>query len=379
VAEGARYDELVAPLSLVSFRTVLWSLASPALPAPGGAAAQSCFFRALINSWRDAMPNGDFAFVYAQGAVRAGGTLGALDGAARALADYSALPLPSAVLVNSTAASSNPFVDGLDVDTTGMATVADLGGAGGGAEQELVAARLAAAVIHVAFAAQPASKYSGPLPVAAAWDSPSSFTLRFANSSVAPGRLLLRDAPRCAACCGGTGPGSAGALSAHLDVRLCAGVEPHGLGDCLNTTVALGADGASLAATVVDGGGGDGSSGTVRHEPPPFGSDAVPARYATVVLMAAPAEQQQCLLVSSAGGAAGIPAPTAAIVLGVVPATLATAAPSTLAGPAAVAALAAAARRGGMRIGNSATTAAKAAAAAVSLFATPPLGWNAWK
>ena len=45
----SRYNTLIKPFALTSVRTVLWALSPPSLPVPGGARAQSCYFRALIN------------------------------------------------------------------------------------------------------------------------------------------------------------------------------------------------------------------------------------------------------------------------------------------------------------------------------------------
>jgi hypothetical protein len=161
--DGSRYNQLIAPLGLTSFRSALFALSPSVLPSwlpasavgsgAGGAKAYSCQFRALINSWRDGMQNGDYAFSFVQNTVKntianslsninndkttsASIGIGAVSptaapasafaGAAQALAEFSALPLPSGLLFNSSNSSSNPFRDKLDVDTTGMATVADL-------------------------------------------------------------------------------------------------------------------------------------------------------------------------------------------------------------------------------------------------------------
>ena len=66
VAMPTRYNAMIAPFTLTSFRAVLWAL-SPMLR--GSVKLEACRFRAMINGWRDAMPVGDIAFHIVQSQI----------------------------------------------------------------------------------------------------------------------------------------------------------------------------------------------------------------------------------------------------------------------------------------------------------------------
>ena len=66
VTVPTRYNAMIAPFTLTSFRSVLWAL-SPMLR--GSAKLEACRFRAMINGWRDAMPVGDVAFHIVQSQI----------------------------------------------------------------------------------------------------------------------------------------------------------------------------------------------------------------------------------------------------------------------------------------------------------------------
>lgn len=68
-----RYNAMIAPFTLTSFRSVLWAL-SPMLR--GSARIEACRFRAMINGWRDAMPVGDVAFHIVQSQIHSHGRRG---------------------------------------------------------------------------------------------------------------------------------------------------------------------------------------------------------------------------------------------------------------------------------------------------------------
>ena len=66
-AAPTRFNAMIAPFALYSFRSILWAL-SPMLP--GSAKTEACRLRAMINGWRDAMPVGDVAFHMVQSQSR---------------------------------------------------------------------------------------------------------------------------------------------------------------------------------------------------------------------------------------------------------------------------------------------------------------------
>ena len=88
---------------------------------------------------------------------------------------------------------------------------------------------------------------------------------------------------------------------------------------------------------------------------------------------ATPAAQQQCLLV----GASNVSVASSALLLRALPHAAADAAAPDVAARSAKAA-GAAGRRAGIRIGKTAGGDGGGAAGRGGLFATPPLGWNAW-
>eukprot|EP01050_Picozoa_sp_SAG11_P009683 SAG11_NODE_927_length_6519_cov_2.357788_5_plen_880_part_00 len=225
---------MVAPFSMTSTRAALWALDNSSSSGGGGSrnsssnaslsgASEACLFRAMINGWRDAQPTGDYSFIFAQSPH-----------AASALAMSAALPYPS--IGGGGGSGSGGFPDDRQVvDTTGVA-VPDLlvdNAAGGGGKATLsLARRMALALVNVAFGTQPCSAFTGPLLTSAAiindpkpsFSEPSrlppagrlsgiSVELRF--RSLAPGKLQLRGTPGCSVCCNNNG----------LDVRLASSAD----------------------------------------------------------------------------------------------------------------------------------------------------------
>lgn len=267
-----------------------------------------------------------------------------------ALTQFSALPLPAAVLSNSSASGSNPFTDTLDVDSTGMATQVDLLHMAPNDRIQALSQRVASAWIHAAVALQPPSAYAGPIPVTGLWDFPSasplqqtpasSVTVRFEPASVSPGKLQLRDTAGCSSCCAGTkGVGVA---------QLCPEIASAGMMNCINTTVTVSADGWSITATAM-------SAATLS---------SLADTYTTVVLMAGGASSECALVtttsnmsVATAGILIARPHAQTAVQVAVDPArsNAHVRKPRHRQGPSTA------------RLQNSS-----------GLFATPPMGWNAW-
>ena len=181
-------------------------------------------------------------------------------------------------------------------------------------------------------AAWSASDVVGAGSVSRATASPSfsaSLTVRFLPASVRPGRLMLIGTPGCTTCCK-VKSGTA------VDVRLCAGVEPADLRGCLSASAAtLNPDGMSLSLSFAG--------------PPPA------ATFNTVVAMATP--ELQCVIASNA----------------TIPISVATSAVLVDPEEARLLGTAASAGGAGLRPFANAITSGSA-----GLFATPPLGWNAW-
>lgn len=290
--------------------------------------------------------------------------------ASTALSQFSALPLPAAVLSNSSAgrSGSNPFVDKLDVDTTGIATQVDLQHLDPERRTAELARRVAAAWIHSGFALQPPSAYAGPVASSGLWDVPfqttlhavpkatradtptaaTVFSLQFVPATVAPGRLMLADVPGCSGCCGESGGVGI--------VRLCAGVEPADMVSCLDTAVQVSADGMSVAVKVVAD-----QQGT-------FAGNVDPTRYTTAVLASDP--NIGCTLVTSTSN---ISVAASAIVIARPHRTTNRNATVTSASE----------RLAEKRAANQSQISTVKHVAewtrnTSGLFATPPMGWNAW-
>eukprot|EP01052_Picozoa_sp_SAG31_P003211 SAG31_NODE_122_length_23797_cov_39.343812_8_plen_341_part_00 len=227
---GAHYNAMVAPFSLTSVRAVMW--APPPLPTIA-AADQACLFRAMINGWRDAQPVGDYAFLFVQESPANNRAI------ATAAAQSAALPRPAVALGG---AMDAIFADKQDVDTTGVAvtpsgTLAD-------SMAHEVGYRLSLALMHVAFAKQPPSKYSGPVLKSAAWKGKPQRIARLLFGSVSPGKLTVLSSDGFVTNkCSGHG----------LDVRFATSAE---LDDpatrMARASVVLGNDGHSLIATLDD-------------------------------------------------------------------------------------------------------------------------------
>lgn len=62
-AGGTRFNAMIKPFSRTSLRAAIWTL-SPGTTPGTSLPEQSCLFRAMINSWRDAGPNGDYPFMF---------------------------------------------------------------------------------------------------------------------------------------------------------------------------------------------------------------------------------------------------------------------------------------------------------------------------
>jgi alpha-galactosidase len=325
---------MIAPFQMTSVRAVLWALDLPRSPnsTTGGvvsANTTACYFRAMINGWRDAMPVGDFAFLFAQTAVVDSGADG-LAAASVAIAQSNALPGHSTLLGNTTARAS-PFQDTIDVDTTGMVTTADLDMVDANGRATVIALRFALALVHVAFAEQPASDYIGPVLAGAEWLSTphtqlmhagvASWSLKIRFASSASGRsiaLRLVPAAGCTSCCSGARP---------VDTRVCHGVEPDDLNGCVvATTVVLSPDNTSIVAS---------------FDAPAEGMGTV------VVLMSSPAAQCSVAYAGS-NTSSGV----SAVVIDVASASVEAAATAAASPHARV--------NGGL------------------LFGTPAMGWNAW-
>eukprot|EP00937_MAST-01D_sp_MAST-1D-sp2_P002350 g2350.t1 len=331
--DGTHYHSLVKPLVDTSLRAALLSIAAP---LAGTTRHHACLFGSLINAWRDAGPNGDYAFAFAQQQPQLGAEANDANASAVALAQSASLPRAALGGTNASAV----FASAPMVDTSGMAATADLGAtaAGGGGDAAPIARRLALAVVHAAFAKQPASAFSGPRPTAAAWlsapeaatsgalgrSSTHSFSLHFAAPAVLPGKLQLSGAAGCAG----------------VDLRLCPGIEPDALLQCADADVTLDSDGVSLRAEVPAGP----AAAVVAAAQQRGGSGA----RALAVLMSRP-RPGQCLLSSTASNFS-----VAVSAVAIAPASLLQRPPTPSPTPLVT------------RLANA------------SSFATPPLGWNAW-
>ena len=269
--------------------------------------------------------------------------------AAVALAQFSALPSPSGLLLGRAGFDPNPFVDQQDLDTTGIVVVTDLAHVTPAARSAETARRLALSMMHVAYAEQPLSKYAGPVMASAAWSAntetlhpstsirtnsrvnvgnTSSLTLRFVRPSVQPGTLSVVSTPGCTTCCSG---GNA------VDVQLCTGVEPEALSGCLRATdVTVDPDGVSLTVS--------------------FDREALDDNFTVVVASMMP--NQQCVVASPDG----IPIATSAV----------------LVTPAVVTGLDDHLPNRQARTLRAAQKTGNVTSRDGGFAATPPLGWNAW-
>ena len=215
---GKHYNAMVAPLSMISTRAALWAMDNSSSSSSAynstsaiSAATEACLFRAMINGMRDAQQTGDYCFIFAQSPAESS-----------AIAMGAALPNPSLLRVNGSGGSGGFPDDHQLVDTTGVG-VPDLLAANSTQGAASLAKRMALALTGVAFAAQPRSKFTGPVlssvaiyPAEVGGDahargaSTASLELELRFSSVLPGRLQMRGTPGCGLCCTANG----------LDIRL---------------------------------------------------------------------------------------------------------------------------------------------------------------
>jgi len=193
---GALWNAMINPLVHYSLRSVLWFQgeqdAGAEQQTPGW---YSCRFNRLIAHWRAAWGIGDFAFNFVQlGAVGAGGA-GVGQGLVR-VAQNAALPRPGGA-----------------TDVTGMASTYDLGDASSPfgdvhfRDKVAVGARLAAAVLHSAFAQQyPAVNWAPPRVAGVAPSSAPPFAALTVALATDDGLgVALQDGGQCTRCCAGGG------------------------------------------------------------------------------------------------------------------------------------------------------------------------------
>lgn len=179
---------------------------------------------------------------------------------AAAVAQAIALPRAAATLAGARA-TDHLFADKQDVDTTGVAVPPSWVGAPLPASAVgVLGYRLSSALLHVAFAKQPASAYGGPVLKSAAWEEaePPQQRARLTFGSVAPGRLALRHINRRSVVGRSdiiTADGTQELDACELDVRFATSAD---LGNpatrTSRATVTLGTDGRSLVATAKVGG-----------------------------------------------------------------------------------------------------------------------------
>jgi sialate O-acetylesterase len=193
---GELYNAMVNPLVHYSIRSVLWFQgeqdASEEQALPGW---YSCRFNRLVAYWRSEWQIGDFPFNYVQLGAVGNGTHAIQQGLLR-VAQNSALPHPNGT-----------------TDTTAMAVTYDLGDASSPfgdvhfRDKVTVGNRLAAAVLHSAFAQQfPVVNWSPPRVVGVAPASAPPFTaLTVALSTDDKLGVALKDGGQCTLCCAGGG------------------------------------------------------------------------------------------------------------------------------------------------------------------------------
>jgi hypothetical protein len=316
---GQHYNAMINPFSMTSTRAAWWALDEPANATVGepmvSATNQACLFRAMINSWRDAQPTGDYSFIFAQ----------SRHSTASAIAQAAALPQPTVVSGRGAKHGCGGFPnDKQAVDSTGVAIAEDSG--------EQLARRMALSMVHVAFAQQPSSSYAGPtLSSATVVDSvdAASVTATFHFGAVAPGRLLLQPVTGCSrGCCGNEGGG--------LDLRLATSAD---LSDPSTTFIR------ATAVTVL-------ADGAALHALFGVRSNSL-GQYPVAMLVGG----SECAVVGSASNISAVVS-AVAIDIGSASATAATATGVADADDDADTTLAAVGTRG--------------------QFASPPLGWNHW-
>ena len=189
---GSLWNAMINPLVHYTVRSVLFFQgeqdAGAEAATPGWYA---CRFQRLIAHWRSAWGTGDFAFNYVQ--------LGPVDPGSPSTA-YGALRIAQGL------AQPRP---GGATDTTGMAAAYDLGDASSPYDsvhfrnKVEVGRRLAAAVLHTAFAQQyPAVNWAPPAVAPAVPDGPPPFSgLALALASEDGSGAALVDGGQCTECC----------------------------------------------------------------------------------------------------------------------------------------------------------------------------------
>ena len=190
LAPGGLWNSMIAPLAHYSMRSVLWlqgeADAAAEAQAPGWYA---CRFERLIRAWRSEWAIGDVAFNFVQlGPIN---TTGTGQGTVR-IAQTAVLPRPNG-----------------STDITGCAAAYDLGDASSPydsvhfRDKVTVGRRLAAAVLHTAFALQyPALNWAPPVVTAVTPASAPPFSALTLTLEVEDGSgAALVDGGQCTACC----------------------------------------------------------------------------------------------------------------------------------------------------------------------------------
>lgn len=189
---GVLYNAMIAPLAHYSMRSVLWLQGEEDGPTEAARPGwYSCRFERLIKAWRAAWGMGDVAFNYVQLGAVGPDSPATAQGVLR-IAQNAVLPRPNG-----------------STDITGCAAAYDLGDASSPfgpvhfRSKVTVGDRLAAAVLHSAFALQyPTINWAPPVVTAVTPASAPPFSTLTLSLAVEDGSgAALVDGGQCTACC----------------------------------------------------------------------------------------------------------------------------------------------------------------------------------
>lgn len=222
--DSALFNGMIAPLVGYSVRAAIWDQGERNSVEGWTEAHYSCYFGAMINSWRDLWGIGDFAFVFAQ------------------LAPYDTADNVTAIRMAQFDAMAR---EGGFMDTTGMTSQIDLGDLGSpfgsvhSRNKTEAGRRTALQLQHVMQGIQDVSfSWAAPTVVAKqtgpAASASGAITVSFDQSTLYNGSLRLLNAPNCSACCYGNNTFQVGASPA---------------GPWINATAAIGSGGTTVIIT----------------------------------------------------------------------------------------------------------------------------------
>jgi sialate O-acetylesterase len=220
--DSALFNGMIAPLVGYSVRAAIWDQGERNSVEGFTEGHYSCYFGAMINSWRDLWGIGDFAFIFAQ------------------LAPYDTADNVTSIRMAQydTLARSGGFMD-----TTGMISQIDLGdrsspfGSVHSRNKTEAGRRSALQMQHVMQGIQDISfSWAVPTSIAATEeaDAAASVTVSFDANTLYNGTLRLLDAPNCTACCYGNTTFQVGASAS---------------GPWTNASAAVGTDGTTVVLT----------------------------------------------------------------------------------------------------------------------------------